>query len=44
MLITFADIMIGTFWFLFNRRFPETVEKWLKRKDAKINAMLKMGA
>ena len=44
MLISLADILIGTFWFLFNRRFPETVEKWLKTKDAKRNAMLKMGA
>jgi hypothetical protein len=37
-------MLIGTFWFMFNRRFPETVEKWLKTKNAKKEATLKMGA
>lgn len=37
-------MLIGTFWFMFNRRFPETVEKWLKTKQAKKQATLKLGA
>lgn len=37
-------IMIGTFYFRFTRRFPETVEKWLKTKEAKKQATLKLGA
>jgi hypothetical protein len=36
--------MISTFWFMFTRRFPETVEKWLKTKEAKKHATLKLGA